>query len=162
MRDTSTHTRVISSSNDEVLDKEDTSKQGMIDEIDADEDIALGSTHDDIIIDTFLDVVQVTTAIVDIPVSAAETIVTTAQTITAESTKINVEVQHKVKGKAKLIEESKIPKKRKHQIRADKELAEKLQAEMQAESNKEDRLARERAQKEQEENDALINTWDDI
>nr|GFC60722.1 hypothetical protein [Tanacetum cinerariifolium] len=30
------------------LDKEDTSKQGRIDEIDADEDIALVSTHDDV------------------------------------------------------------------------------------------------------------------
>nr|GEZ76572.1 hypothetical protein [Tanacetum cinerariifolium] len=40
--------RVISSPNDEALDKEDTSKQGMIDEIDADEDIAQVSTHDDV------------------------------------------------------------------------------------------------------------------
>nr|GEX66739.1 hypothetical protein [Tanacetum cinerariifolium] len=40
--------RVISSVDDEALDKEDTSKQGRIDEIDADEDIALISTHDDV------------------------------------------------------------------------------------------------------------------
>nr|GEW09961.1 hypothetical protein [Tanacetum cinerariifolium] len=39
--------RVISSSDDEALDKEDTSKQGRIDKIDDDEDIALVSTHDD-------------------------------------------------------------------------------------------------------------------
>nr|GEU50678.1 hypothetical protein [Tanacetum cinerariifolium] len=39
--------RVISSSDDEALDKEDTSKQRKIDEIDADKDIALVSTHDD-------------------------------------------------------------------------------------------------------------------
>nr|GEU81182.1 hypothetical protein [Tanacetum cinerariifolium] len=38
--------RVISSSDDEALDKEDASKQGRTDEIDADEDIALVSTHD--------------------------------------------------------------------------------------------------------------------
>nr|GEV43504.1 hypothetical protein [Tanacetum cinerariifolium] len=116
--------RVISSSNDEALDKEDTSKHGRIDEIDADDGIALVSTHDDVstqdnivqdegiedvdeeevvevvttskmIIDTIVDAVQVTTAIVNIPVSVAETIVTTAPTITAESTKINVEKRRK-------------------------------------------------------------------
>nr|GEW57806.1 ribonuclease H-like domain-containing protein [Tanacetum cinerariifolium] len=112
--------RVISSSDDEALDKEDTSKQGRIDEIDDDEDIALVGTHDDVsiqdniiqdegiedvgeeevveivttakmIIDVVVDVVQVTTAIADIPVSAAKTIVIIAPTITAESSKINVE-----------------------------------------------------------------------
>nr|GEZ20730.1 hypothetical protein [Tanacetum cinerariifolium] len=144
------------------------------------------------IIDAVVDVAQVTTTIADIPVSAAETIVTTAPTITAESTKTNVEViqapkrkgvmiqepeettttktassqqpqvQDKDKGKAKLNEKPEMPKKRKHQIRANKELAEKLQAEMQAEIDEEDRLAREREIKEQEANDALINTWDDI
>nr|GEV03661.1 hypothetical protein [Tanacetum cinerariifolium] len=172
--------RVISSFDDEALDKEDTSKQGRIDEIDADEDIVLVSTHDDVstqdnivqdkgikdvgeeevvevvttakmIIDAVVDVTQVTTAIADILVSAAETIVTTALTITAESIKINVE-----------IEKPKMLKKRKHQIRADKKLAEKLQAKMQDEIDEEDMLARKRAQKEQEANDALINTWDDI
>nr|GEY47128.1 hypothetical protein [Tanacetum cinerariifolium] len=43
------------------------------------------------IIDIVVDVAQVTTTIVDVPVSAAETIVTTTPTITAESTKTNVE-----------------------------------------------------------------------
>nr|GEV76140.1 hypothetical protein [Tanacetum cinerariifolium] len=159
--------RVISSSDDEALDKEDTSKQGRIDEINADEDIAL-------------------------VISATKTIVTTALTITAESTKTIVEVtqapmrkrvmiqkpketttiktaslqqpqiQDKSKGKEKLIDEPEMPKKRKHQIRADKELVKKLQAKMQAEIDEENRLARERAQKEQESNDELINTWNDI
>nr|GEZ30979.1 hypothetical protein [Tanacetum cinerariifolium] len=106
--------RVISSSDNEALNKEDTSKQGRIDEIDDDEDISLVSTHDDIIvqdegiedvdeeevvevvttakmiIDIVVDVAHVTTAIVDIPVSPAETIVTTTPTITTESTKTNV------------------------------------------------------------------------
>nr|GEV27071.1 hypothetical protein [Tanacetum cinerariifolium] len=173
--------KVISSFDDEALDKEDTSKQGRIIEIDADEDIALVSIHDDelqdegikdvgeeevvevvttakMLIDTVVDAAQVTTAIADIPVSATETIVTIAPTITAESTKTNVE--EKGKGNAKLIKEPKMPKKRKHQISADKELAEKLQARMQDEIDEE--VARERAQKEQEANDALINTWDNI
>nr|GFA17602.1 hypothetical protein [Tanacetum cinerariifolium] len=144
------------------------------------------------LIDTVVNAAQVTTAIADIPVSTAETIVTTALTITVESTKTNVEVtqapkrkevmiqepeetittktassqqpqvQDKSKGKAKLIEEPEMLKKRKHQIKADKELAKKLQAEIPAEIDEENRLARERAQKEQEANDALINTWDDI
>nr|GFA28412.1 uncharacterized mitochondrial protein AtMg00810-like [Tanacetum cinerariifolium] len=93
MRDTSAHT---SSSDNEALDKEDTSKQERIDEIDVDEDIGLVSTHDDVstqdnivqdegikdvgeekvvevvtnakmIIDVIVDVAQVTTAIADIP-----------------------------------------------------------------------------------------------
>nr|GEV93856.1 hypothetical protein [Tanacetum cinerariifolium] len=174
---------VISSSDDEALDKEDASKQGRIDEIDADEVIALVSIHNDtqdnsvqdegidgvgeeevvevvttakMLIDTIVDAAQVTTTIADIPVCAAKTIVTTASTITVESTKSNV--LDKGKGKAKLIEEPKMPKKRKHQIRDDKELAKKLQAKI----NEEDKLERDRAQKEQEANDALINIWDDI
>nr|GFA86696.1 hypothetical protein [Tanacetum cinerariifolium] len=209
--------KVISSSDDEALDTEDTSKQRRIDEIDADEDIALVSTHDDVstqdnivqdegmedvgekevvevvttakmFIDAVVDAAQITTAIANILVSAAETIVTTAPTIIDESTKTNIEVtqaskrkgvmiqepeetattktaslqqpqvQDKGKRKAKLVKEPKMPKKRKHQIRANKELAEKLQAKMQAEINEYDRLARERAQKEQEANDELINT----
>nr|GEV12136.1 hypothetical protein [Tanacetum cinerariifolium] len=126
-----------------------------------------------ILIDTVVDAAQVTTAIVDVPVSAAEIIVTTAPTITVESTKTNVEVAQvskrkgvmiqepeettttktiysqqpqvddKGKGKAKLVKPE-MPNKRKHQISADKELAKKLQAEMQAKIDKEDRLARER------------------
>nr|GEU41400.1 hypothetical protein [Tanacetum cinerariifolium] len=166
--------RVISSSDDEALDKEDTSNQERIDEIDANEDIALISTHDDMIIDAVVDAAQVTTAIADIPegVMIQEPEETTT-TKTASSHQ--PQVQDKGKGKAKLIEELEIPKKRKHQIRADKELAEKLQAEMQAEIDEEYKLARERerererekrererAQKEQEANDALINIWDDI
>nr|GEY25460.1 hypothetical protein [Tanacetum cinerariifolium] len=49
------------------------------------------------IIGAVVDDVQVTTAIVDILVSAAETIVTTAPTITAESTKKNVEQERELK-----------------------------------------------------------------
>nr|GEV01725.1 hypothetical protein [Tanacetum cinerariifolium] len=182
--------KVISSSDDEALDKEDISKQGRIDKIDSDEDIALVSTHDDV---NTQDNIFQDEGIKDV-VSTAKTIVTTAPTITAESIKTIVEVtqapkrkgvmiqepeetktikiaslqqpqvQDKGKRKVKLIEEPEIPKKRKHQTRADKKLAEKLQAK----TDEEDRLARERerekerAQKEQEANDALINTWDDI
>nr|GEV19853.1 putative ribonuclease H-like domain-containing protein [Tanacetum cinerariifolium] len=126
-------TKVISSFNGGALDKEDTSKHRKIDEIDANEDIALVNTHDvvthddefkdeviedvgeeevvkvvttaKILIDTIIDVAQVTTAIADIPVSAAKTIVTTAPTITDESTKTNVKVTQAPKRKGVMIQE---------------------------------------------------------
>nr|GEY58542.1 hypothetical protein [Tanacetum cinerariifolium] len=118
--------RVISSSDNETLNKEDTSKQVRIDEIDADEDIALVSRHDDNVVQDegiedvgeeevveavttakmIIDAAQVTTAIADIPVSAAETIVTTALTITAESITTNVEVTQAPKRKGRKEENS--------------------------------------------------------
>nr|GEZ98261.1 hypothetical protein [Tanacetum cinerariifolium] len=175
--------RVISSSDDEALDKVDTSKQERIDEINADEDITLVSTHDDVthddvivqdegiedvgeeevvevvttakmLIDTVIDDAQVTTAIANILVSAAKTIVTIAPTITVKSTKTNVEVQDKGKGKEKLIKEPEMPKKRKYQVRADEELAEQLQAEI----NEENTISREKDQQVEEVNLA----WDDV
>nr|GEX14445.1 ribonuclease H-like domain-containing protein [Tanacetum cinerariifolium] len=145
MRDTSAHTRVISFSDDEALDKEDTSKQGRIDDLYVDEDIALVSTHDDVVQDKgiedfgeeeVVEVVTIAKMLIDTVIDVAQ--VTTALTITAKSTKTNA--KDKGKRNAKLIEEPEMPKKRKHQIKADKELAKKLQAEI----NKEDRLARER------------------
>nr|GEU84915.1 retrovirus-related Pol polyprotein from transposon TNT 1-94 [Tanacetum cinerariifolium] len=152
--------------------------KGMIDEIDVDEHIALIITHDDVVqdegiedageeevvevvttakmlIDTVVDVAQ--TAISDVPVSAAETIVTTASTITVESTKINVKVQDKGKRKAKLIKEP-MKLKKKDQILFDKEVARKLQKEI----YEQERLVGERARQEEEANNALIETWEDI
>nr|GEV63120.1 hypothetical protein [Tanacetum cinerariifolium] len=163
MRDTSAYTRVISSYDDEALDKEITSKQGRIDEIDVDEEIALVSTHDDfstqnegiedvdeedvvevvttakMIIDTVVNGAHITTTIVDIPVSIAEIIVTTAPTITVESTKTNVKVTQVLKRKGVMIQEpeettttitasSQQPQAK---IKADYQLAQRLQAEEQ-------------------------------
>nr|GEU94525.1 hypothetical protein [Tanacetum cinerariifolium] len=133
--------QVISSSDDEALDKEDTSNHRRIDEIDVDKDIAL------MLIDTDVDATQVTTAIADILVSAAETIVTTAPTITAESTKINVEVQEKGKRKAKLIEEL-VKLKKKDQILFDEEVARKVQEEI----YEQERLIGEKARQKEEAN----------
>nr|GEY49757.1 hypothetical protein [Tanacetum cinerariifolium] len=65
------------------------------------------------------------------------------------------------KGKEILIEpltEPVKPKKRKYQTRLDEEAALKLQVEF----DEEERLTREKAEKEQEANIALIETWDDI
>nr|GEW32085.1 hypothetical protein [Tanacetum cinerariifolium] len=102
--------------------------KGWIDEIDADKDIALVSTHDDVstqdnivqdegigdvgkeevvevvttakmLIDIVVYATQVTTAIVDIPVRAAKTIVTTALTITAESTNKMLRLVRLLRGK---------------------------------------------------------------
>nr|GFB08663.1 hypothetical protein [Tanacetum cinerariifolium] len=65
--------------------------------------------------------------------------------------------QSQDKGKATIIEEP-VKTKKKHQIRLDEEVTKRLQAEF----VKEERLARERAQKKQEANVALIETWDDV
>nr|GEU35743.1 ribonuclease H-like domain-containing protein [Tanacetum cinerariifolium] len=65
--------------------------------------------------------------------------------------------QSQDKGKGIMIEEPVKPKK-KDQIRLDEEVALKLQAKF----DEEERLARERAEKEQEANIALIKRWDDI
>nr|GEY57621.1 hypothetical protein [Tanacetum cinerariifolium] len=144
-------------------------KKHMIDDIDADEDIALVSTHDDVstqdnivqdegikdvgekevvevvttakmIIDVVVVAAQGTTAIDDISVSTAETIVTTALTIIAKSTKINVEVTQAPKRKTVMIQEpeeqqqqkqllhNNLRFKTKAKIKADNQLAQRLQA----------------------------------
>nr|GEW22301.1 putative ribonuclease H-like domain-containing protein [Tanacetum cinerariifolium] len=149
IRDTSAHTRTKTAQQTKIdglekrvkkLEKKQRSRtyklkrlyKGRIDEIDADEDISLVSTHDDVstqdnivqdeciedieevvkvvttakmIIDDVIDAAQVTTVIADIPVSAAETIVTTTPTITAESIKTNVEVTQDPKRKGVMIQE---------------------------------------------------------
>ncbi|GJS62659.1 hypothetical protein Tco_0657443 [Tanacetum coccineum] len=61
------------------------------------------------------------------------------------------------KGKGKMVEPEK-PMKKKELIRLDEEIASKLQAEF----DEEVRLAREKAEKEQEANVALTEEWDDI
>ncbi|GKC75696.1 hypothetical protein Tco_1126470 [Tanacetum coccineum] len=66
--------------------------------------------------------------------------------------------QSQDKGKGIMIEEPVKPMKKKDQISFDEEVALKLQAEF----DEEERLAREKAEKEKEANIALIETWDDI
>nr|GEW82067.1 hypothetical protein [Tanacetum cinerariifolium] len=157
-----------SGSTDIATDEEDTSKQGRMDEIDGDKDIALVSTHNDNIVQDegiedvgeeevvvttakiTVDAAQVTTAIVDILVSVAEIIVTTAPTITAESTKTYVEVTQAPRRKEVMIQEpeettktASLQQPQKHQIRADEELAVKLQAKIDEDEN----IAKEKAQR---------------
>ncbi|GJV81826.1 hypothetical protein Tco_1517696 [Tanacetum coccineum] len=62
------------------------------------------------------------------------------------------------KSKGIMIEEPIKPMKRKHQISLDEEIASKLQAEF----DEEERLAREKAEKEKDVDIALIGEWDDI
>ncbi|GJS57422.1 hypothetical protein Tco_0652206 [Tanacetum coccineum] len=66
--------------------------------------------------------------------------------------------QSQDKGKGIMIEEPVKPMKKKDLIRLNEEVALKLQAKF----DEEERLAREKAEKEQEANIALIETWDDI
>nr|GEZ49873.1 hypothetical protein [Tanacetum cinerariifolium] len=100
---------------DSALDKEDISKQGRLDEIDADEGIALVSTHDDT-----QDNIMQDEGIEDVGEEEVVEVVTTAKMV------INTVVDAAQDTTA---------------------IAD---------------IPRERAKKEQEENDALINTWDDI
>ncbi|GKE16692.1 hypothetical protein Tco_1424269 [Tanacetum coccineum] len=152
----------------------DTSKQRRIDAIDADEQITLVSVHD-------VNVSAVSAA-GDI-VSAATTTTATIKTVDditlaqalkemkstkpkkkgviiqelGESTTTISSQQSQDKGKWILIEPVK-PMNKKDQIRIDEETAINLQAEF----DKEERLIREKAEKEEEANVALIETWDDI
>nr|GEY56584.1 hypothetical protein [Tanacetum cinerariifolium] len=174
---------VISFSDDEALDKEDTSTQGRIDEIDVDEDIALVSTHDDVVqdegiedvseeevvdvvtttkmlIDTVVDVSQVTTVIADVSASKRKRVMIQEPeetTTTKIASSQQPQVQDKGKGKAKLIEEP-VKLKKKDQIFFDEEVARKLQEEIYEQK----RLVRERARQEEEANSALTETWEDI
>nr|GEZ58294.1 hypothetical protein [Tanacetum cinerariifolium] len=65
------------------------------------------------------------------------------------------------KGKDKMIEEP-VKLKEKDQIQLDEKVALKLQAELQAEFDKSQRLVAKRAQQEVEANIALIESWDDV
>ncbi|GJZ02655.1 hypothetical protein Tco_0520616 [Tanacetum coccineum] len=169
--------RVESSDYEESLG-EDASKQGRIDAIDADEEIILVSAAGN----------KVSTASAATTISAA---ITTTATITTvdditlaqaleemnsikpkqkwvviqelgeSTTKISSQLPSQLssqdKGKEILVESVKLMKK-KDQISFDEETALKLQAEF----NEEERLAREKAEKVQEANIALIEIWDDI
>ncbi|GKD36594.1 hypothetical protein Tco_1252103, partial [Tanacetum coccineum] len=80
------------------------------------------------------------------------------ESTTTKSTPTISSQQSHNKGKGIMIEEPVKPMKKKDLIRFDEEVALKLQAEF----NEEERLAREKAEKEKEANIALIEEWDDI
>ncbi|GJY21014.1 hypothetical protein Tco_0393580 [Tanacetum coccineum] len=134
--------------------QEDASKQGRIDDIDADKDIYLVNVHRDEdmfgVNDLEGDKVVVESEVVDKDVNLSVDEVTLAQELAALKS-----VKVKDKGKGKMVEEEPMKKmSKKELLKLDKELAFKLQAE----EDEEERLAREKAQKVEEANIA----WDDI
>ncbi|GKD82503.1 hypothetical protein Tco_1349342, partial [Tanacetum coccineum] len=137
--------KVISSDDEASLgDQEDVSKQGKkILDIDADEDITLDSTHFDTDLDMF--------GVHDLHGDEPSEFTTTTTTTTPAASKPSQD-----KGKAKMTKPEK-PLKKKDQIMYDQEVALNLQAQLQAELEEEERLAR---QKEEEANIALIESWD--
>ncbi|GJX87884.1 hypothetical protein Tco_0339898, partial [Tanacetum coccineum] len=156
--------RVESSNNEESLG-EDASKHGRIDAIDADEEITLVSVQnmeEEMFNANVLDVRAagngVSTAGDATTVSAATTtiaIITTVDDITLAQALMEIKStkpkEKRDKGKRILIEPVK-PMKKKDLIRLDEEAALKLKAEF----DEEERLAREKAEKEKEANIALI------
>ncbi|GJV96173.1 hypothetical protein Tco_1547750 [Tanacetum coccineum] len=135
--------RVESSGDEEILG-EDASKQWRIDAIDADEEITLVSVHD-VNVSAGEEVFVAEQEVADITLAQA--------LVEMKSTKL------KKKGVVRQELEPVKPMKKKDQIRLDEETALNLQAEF----DEEERLAREKAKKEEEANNiALIETSDDI
>ncbi|GJW98937.1 hypothetical protein Tco_0180745 [Tanacetum coccineum] len=133
---------------------EDAFKHGRIDAIDADEEITLVSVHD--VLDG--EKVFVPDKEVNDEVNVVKEVlddITLAQAL--EEMKSTKPKKKGDKGKGILIEPVK-PMKKKDLIKLNEETALNLQAEF----DEEERLAREKAGKEEEVNIALIKTWDDI
>ncbi|GJU42398.1 hypothetical protein Tco_1195355 [Tanacetum coccineum] len=159
---------MIESSEDKGLGEEDASKQGRIDDIDANEDIYLVNVHKDEDMFGLNDLeAQELTALKSAKPKADKvmlqepeqgTITTTAATTviaarTRPKAKWLVTVQDKGKS---IMEEPEKPTKRKDQIRHDEEVTQRLQAQMQAKLEEEDRLVRQR------EEEANIVSWDNV
>ncbi|GJX01010.1 uncharacterized mitochondrial protein-like protein [Tanacetum coccineum] len=166
----------VESSGDEESLGEDVSKQGRINVIDADDEITLVSVQDDADKEMFdVDALNVSTAVTTVTITTIE--ITLAQALKAlktlkpkvkgivfqepgksTTTKTTISSQQSQdKGKGILIELVE-PMKKKYLIRLDEEVALKLQVEF----DEEERLTREKAEKERKANIALIETWDDI
>ncbi|GKA95122.1 hypothetical protein Tco_0817160 [Tanacetum coccineum] len=177
--------RVESSDNEASL-CEDASKQGRIDAIDADEEITLENEEVNVVeevaqvsaagnvVKTAGDATTVSAATITTATIITVDDITLAQALMeikstkpkdkgdviqelGESTTTISSQESQDKGKGILIEPVKLIKK-KDLIRLDEEVALKLQAEF----DEEERLAREKTEKEKEANIALIETWDDI
>nr|GEU56216.1 hypothetical protein [Tanacetum cinerariifolium] len=153
-------TKEESSYNKESLG-EDASKQGRIDAIDADEDITIVNVQDDAemfdVNDLEITLAQALEALKNLK-PKVKGIVIQEQEEPCKSTTTSTIPKHRSpnKGKGITIEEP-VKAKKKDQIKLDEEVAKRLQAEFDEEAW----LLRERAQKEQEANIALIETWDD-
>nr|GEU44245.1 putative reverse transcriptase, RNA-dependent DNA polymerase [Tanacetum cinerariifolium] len=179
--------RVESSTDEEGLDEEDSSKQRRISDIDTNQDIYLDLQGEEVIAE------EVNAASITTPVSAAAITTTAATTLTIfmdEITLAKVLIEIKTsrpkekglviqepsetptptpivssqqplkvqdKGKEIMMEEP-LKMKKKYQILFDEEVARKLQEEI----YEKERIIGERARQEEEANGALIETWEDI
>nr|GEV73352.1 hypothetical protein [Tanacetum cinerariifolium] len=145
--------RVESSSDEESLGDDASKQERRIDVIDADENITLVNDANNEMFD--VDVLEITLA------QALEALKTSKPKVKGivfqEPCKSTTIISSQDNGKRIMIEEPVKPKK-KDQIRLDEEVAKKLQAEF----DDEKRLAREKAEKKERANIALIETWDDI
>nr|GEZ32363.1 hypothetical protein [Tanacetum cinerariifolium] len=165
---TKTQSKRVESSGDEESLGEDASKQERrIDTLNADEDITLVRVQDDADKEMFVvdvlsgeemfvagqneNVVEEVVDVAQVSTIATTVTITTKEIILAQALKALKTSKPKDKGKGIIIEEPVKPKK-KDQIRLDEEDALKLQAEF----DEEERLAREKAQKEERANTALI------
>ncbi|GJX74441.1 hypothetical protein Tco_0313036 [Tanacetum coccineum] len=125
-----------------------------MDVLDGEQEVVVKEVNNEVnVVEEVVEVINTAKLIFDnAQVSAGSDKVSTASAATTGKS------QSQDKGKGILIEEPVKPIKKKDQIRRDEETALKLQAEF----DKEERLAREKAEKEKEANIALIETWDDI
>ncbi|GJR59067.1 putative ribonuclease H-like domain-containing protein [Tanacetum coccineum] len=142
----------IESFEDEGLGaQEDASKQGRkIADLDADAEV-VSTAKVTTVSATTTTIVELTLAQTLIEIKAAKPkAVTTAATTTTTAV-----IRPNARGVAKMIEPEK-PLKKKHQILIDKEIAQKLQAQLNAELEEEEKLAKQR------EEDANIAEWDNV
>ncbi|GKA97029.1 hypothetical protein Tco_0824923, partial [Tanacetum coccineum] len=177
--------RVVSSEDEGLGDQEDASKQGRkIDEIDHDaknrmwlrRKLVLQVTTDSTTTTT-VDELTLAQTLIEIKAAKPKVVTTTATTTTTAVTRPKARgvivqdpskfttttspsqpsqlPQAKDKGKAKMVDPEK-PLKNKDQIMFDKEVAQKLQAQLDAELEEEEKLARQR------EEDANIAEWDNV
>ncbi|GJV37215.1 hypothetical protein Tco_1409692, partial [Tanacetum coccineum] len=162
----------VESSDDEESLGEDAFKQERIDDIDANEEITLVSVHDEMEVDEeVVKVINTVKLIIDATyVSAAGDKVSTASvatTVSAATTTIATITTVDDITLAQALEEMKSTKPKKKGI-VIQELGESTtiipsqQSQDKAEFDEEERLTREKAEKEQEANIALFETWDDI
>ncbi|GKB52273.1 hypothetical protein Tco_0903026 [Tanacetum coccineum] len=157
-----------------LVNVQDDSEMFDVDDLGGEEVFVVGQNEN--VIEEVVDVAQVSTAATTVTITTKE--ITLAQALealktskpkvkgiviqepgkstTTITTTISSQQSHN-KGKGILVKPEK-PLKKKDQIMFNEETAKKLQAEFDAEA----RLAREKAEKEQEANIALIETWDDI
>nr|GFB11153.1 hypothetical protein [Tanacetum cinerariifolium] len=143
--------RIVSSDEEGLGDQKDASKQERIVEIDANEDLSL-------INETAQDQRRINDqdlfGVHDLDGDEVFVDVTSGENVEQDAT---VAEKAKYKGKRVMVEPEK-PLKKKDQIALDEEVVRKLEAEIKAEMDEEERIAREK----NEANIAVIEEWDDV